>query len=145
MPPGPSRKINQVKNKEKVYEADSWSARRAVVVSTVAMGQYGGGSPFPQAANPALRNGEVRLPLIVDQGYRADSPSSIAANQRGMSDELSRSVLAWRHKVDTGSPFPQTANPSLGSRYERTDSHLLGNVDTGSPFPQAANPSRGSE
>src|SRR6266511_4993749 len=67
--------------------------------STIAVGQYGGGSPFPQAANPALRNGEHLLPVI--------SPSSMAAN--------SPSVLSSHQKVDTGSPFPQAANPSLGS------------------------------
>jgi hypothetical protein len=98
-------------------------------VSTVAVGQYGGGSPFPQAANPALRSGEVvPLPLI--------SPSSMAAD--------STSVLAWHPKVDTGSPFPQVANPSLGSGTGGQTSPS-DNVDTGSPFPQAANPSRGSE
>lgn len=98
-------------------------------VSTVAVGQYGGGSPFPQAANPALKSGEVvALPLI--------SPSSIAAN--------SPSVLSWHQKVDSGSPFPQAANPSLGSGTSGQTSPS-GNVDTGSPFPQAANPSRGSE
>lgn len=109
-------------------------------VSTVAVGQYGGGSPFPQAANPALRSGEVRLPLVVDQSYRAESPSSMAANPTGSSP----SVLAWHHKVDTGSPFPRDANPSLGSGTsgEKAPSH---NVDLGSPFPQAANPSRASE
>ena len=96
-------------------------------VSTVAVGQYGGGSPFPQAANPALRSGEV-VPLI--------SPSSMAANLP--------SVLSWHQKVDTGSPFPQAANPSLrsGTSGETSPS---GNIDTGSPFPEAANPSRGSE
>ncbi len=97
-------------------------------VSTVAVGQYGGGSPFPQAANPALRNGEAALPLI--------SPSSMAAN--------SPSVLAWHPRVETGSPFPTAANPSLGSGTSGETSPS-GNVDTGSPFPQAANPSRGSE
>ena len=98
--------------------------------STIAVAQYGGGSPFPQAANPALRNGEGPLPVI--------SPSSIAANQTGTSD------LAWHQKVDTGLPFPQAANPSLGSGTSGQTSPS-GNVDTGSPFPQAANPSRGSE
>ncbi|SRR6266542_3766934 len=101
-----------------------------LLMSTIAVGQYGGGSPFPQAANPALRNGELALPLI--------SPSSIAANQTGTND------LAWHQKVDTGSPFPQAANPSLGSGTSGQTSPS-GNVDTGSPFPQAANPSRGSE
>jgi len=105
-------------------------------VSTAAMGQYGGGSPFPQAANPALRDGELQLPLVVDQDYRADSPSSMATN--------SPSILSWHQKVDTGSPFPQAANPSLGSG-TTGETSPSGNVDTGSPFPQAANPSRGSE
>jgi len=97
-------------------------------VSTVAVGQYGGGSPFPQAANPALRNGELVLPVI--------PPSSMAAN--------SPSVLSSHQKVDSGSPFPQAANPSLGSA-TTGETSPSGNVDTGSPFPQAANPSRGSE
>jgi hypothetical protein len=101
-----------------------------LLVSTIAVGQYGGGSPFPQAANPALKDGELVLPVI--------SPSSMAANQSGTSD------LAWQQKVDTGLPFPQAANPSLGSRTSGQTSPS-GNVDTGSPFPQAANPSRRSE
>jgi len=99
-----------------------------LLVSTIAVGQYGGGSPFPQAANPALRSGEGPLPAI--------SPSAIAAN--------SPSVLSSHQKVDTGSPFPQAANPSLGSGTSGQTSPS-GTVDTGSPFPQAANPSRGSE
>ena len=95
-------------------------------VSTVAVGQYGGGSPFPQAANPAMKNGESALPLI--------SPSAMAAN--------SSSVLSWHQKIDTALPFPQAANPALGSGTSGQVSPS-GNVDTGSPFPQAANPSRG--
>jgi hypothetical protein len=104
-------------------------------VSTVAVGQYGGGSPFPQAANPALRNGEFALPVI--------SPSSMAAHQSGTNDESTPS-LAWHQKVETGSPFPQAANPSLGSGTSGQTSPS-GNVDTGSPFPQAASPSRGGK
>jgi hypothetical protein len=102
-------------------------------VSTVAVGQYGGGSPFPQAANPALRNGQLVLPLI--------SPSSMAGNQSGTNVESTPS-LAWHQRVDTGSPFPQAGNPSMGSGMEGETSPS-GKVDTGSPFPQAANPSRG--
>ena len=107
-----------------------------LMVSTVAVGQYGGGSPFPQAANPALTDGELRLPLVVNQDYLVDSPPSIAA--------ISPSVLSWHQKVDTGSPFPQAANPSLGSGTSGQTSPS-GKVDTGSPFPQAANPARRSE
>ena len=98
-------------------------------VSTIAVGQYGGGSPFPQAANPALRSGEVVAPPLI-------VPSSMAAN--------SPSVLSWHQKADTGSPFPQAANPSLGSGTSGQTSPS-GNVETGSPFPQAANPSRGGQ
>ncbi len=99
-----------------------------LLVSTIAVGQYGGGSPFPQAANPALRSGESALPVI--------SPSSMAAG--------SPSLLSRHQKVDSGSPFPQAANPSLGSDTSGQTSPS-GNVETGSPFPQAANPSRESE
>ena len=98
--------------------------------------------PFPQAANPALQSGDTIVPLVVAQDYDANVPSSMAANESGMSEQEAPSVLAWHNHNSggLGSPFPSAANPSLHKTGEEMSSS--GRIETGSPFPQAANPAR---
>ena len=107
-----------------------------LLVSTVALGQEYQ-TPFPQTANPALRNGmaEQSSPSLV-----RELPSSIAANQSNTSDATSPS---FADRYDSGSPFPSAANPSLGAGTSDTTSPSFEDRhDSGSPFPSVANPSR---
>ena len=100
-------------------------------VTTMAMGQNAQ-LPFPQAANPALENGTY-VPAVVYTPQ--NTPSSMAANV---------GITSRDNKIDTGSPFPMDANPSLGSAtVGQTPSfdERHSKIETGSPFPMAADPS----
>jgi hypothetical protein len=111
-----------------------------LLVTTVAISQESQ-SPFPKAANPSLATTADTSPVAMDQRQRVDLPPSMAANQSITTAEVSVGF----DQIDSPSPFPVAANPSLatGTTPETLPSVLERHhkVDNESPFPMAANPS----
>ncbi len=101
-------------------------------VATLAVGQNA--LPFPQAANPALQDSDYyqqTAPTVVYQSQ----PSSMAANA-GATVEIAP-LPAYRERIIA--EFPMAANPFLGVPND-TGKFVRDRSDTGTPFPQAANP-----
>ena len=92
------------------------------------------GSPFPMAANPAIKTGSHSL--LRDE---EELPSAMSSN-------LSSSEKGY----ELGSPFPMAADPALRQGHNKLESadegadFSRGSVfaDTASPFPTAGAPSR---
>lgn len=70
-----------------------------LLVSTVSFGQQYQPLPFPQPANPALRNGTAAQTSTSAAGYAPSMAAKIT-------------VVNRHYQVDNGSPFPSAANPS---------------------------------
>ncbi|SRR6266496_5967476 len=91
------------------------------------------GSPFPMAANPALKTGSSLLPA------QEEVPASMSTN-------LSRSENGY----ELGSPFPMAADPAIREGHNKLESVDEGSdfsrgsvfADTASPFPTAGAPAR---
>jgi hypothetical protein len=102
-----------------------------LLAPTFALAQAYQPLPFPQAANPALVDGQRYLPLVVEANYEEATPLAIAS---GTGEQAPASVLAWHHNVVLGSasePAPQVG-----------DATPADNLELGSAFPCEANPSQ---